>query len=297
MSRVWRWLLLLGMVATAAAGSDPVTSDPSKIDTKHPAGMAEVAIHSHGSRLNGMVYLAQGQGPHPTVVLLHGFPGNEKNLDVAQAMRRAGFNVLFFHYRGSWGSEGDFSFSHGLEDVAAALAFLRTEKAQAAYRIDARRLTLVGHSMGGFMALQAAAKDRSVRCVVSIAGVNLASWGAVASRNAETAASVAAALDGGTGPLQGTSGEQLRDELVANVEAFDVLRLAATFKKRPVLLVGGRRDAVVPVDAHHQPLSRALKSAGVSMLTEKILDTDHAFSDQRIALTRTVVDWLDQACR
>ena len=39
------------------------------------------------------------------VLLLHGFPGNEKNLDLAQDLRADGFNVLFFHYRGAWGSE------------------------------------------------------------------------------------------------------------------------------------------------------------------------------------------------
>lgn len=55
----------------------------------------EINFESHGNRLNGIVYLANGAGPHPTVVLLHGFPGNEKNLDLAQALRRDGFNVLF----------------------------------------------------------------------------------------------------------------------------------------------------------------------------------------------------------
>ena len=47
-----------------------------------------------------------GAGRRPTVVLLHGLPGNEKNLDLAQAIRRAGWNVVTFNYRGSWGSPG-----------------------------------------------------------------------------------------------------------------------------------------------------------------------------------------------
>ncbi|MDO8912512.1 MAG: hypothetical protein Q8N10_08825 [Phenylobacterium sp.] len=32
--------------------------------------------------------------------------GNEKNLDLAQAVRRAGWNAVTFNYRGSWGSPG-----------------------------------------------------------------------------------------------------------------------------------------------------------------------------------------------
>src|SRR6476619_3429092 len=82
-------------------------------------------IPSHGAKLNALLYIAEGAGPHPVVVLLHGFPGNERNLDLAQDIRRAGWDVLYFNYRGSWGTLGDFSFSHGIEDVAAAVAYLR----------------------------------------------------------------------------------------------------------------------------------------------------------------------------
>jgi pimeloyl-ACP methyl ester carboxylesterase len=56
--------------------------------------------------MNALFYLAGGPGPHPTIVLLHGFPGNEQNLDLAQSIRRAGWNVLTLHYRGAWGSPG-----------------------------------------------------------------------------------------------------------------------------------------------------------------------------------------------
>src|SRR6478609_9465849 len=79
-----------------------------------PASMDELAIPSHGSRMNGLVYLASGAGPHPVVVFLHGYPGNEKNLDLAQAVRRAGFDAVYFDYRGTWGSGGTFLFGHGL---------------------------------------------------------------------------------------------------------------------------------------------------------------------------------------
>src|SRR4051812_45063848 len=79
------------------------------------ASMVTMQIPSHGSPMNGLVYVAAGAGPHPVVILLHGFPGNERNLDLAQDMRRAGWDVLFFNYRGSWGTPGDFSFSHSME--------------------------------------------------------------------------------------------------------------------------------------------------------------------------------------
>ena len=100
----------LSLAQVSRRPADPVTADPAPgVDTAYPPSTEELAFQSQGSRLNGFFDLANGKGPHPTVILLHGFPGNERNLDLAQALRRAGMNVLFFHYRGAWGSGGTFS--------------------------------------------------------------------------------------------------------------------------------------------------------------------------------------------
>ena len=63
--------------------------------------MVVLHIPSHGVLINGVVYTPAGAGPHPTIVICHGLPGNEKNLDLAQAVRRAGWNAVTFNYRGS----------------------------------------------------------------------------------------------------------------------------------------------------------------------------------------------------
>ena len=67
--------------------------------------------------MNALLFVAGGKGPHPTVILMHGLPGNERNLDLAQAIRRAGWDVLTFTYRGAWGSPGDFSIANAMEDT------------------------------------------------------------------------------------------------------------------------------------------------------------------------------------
>ncbi|MCB1685750.1 MAG: hypothetical protein KDI31_14745, partial [Pseudomonadales bacterium] len=100
---------------------DPVTQDNPETDREAPPGLIAPQIFSQGAQMNALLYTANGPGPHPTVLLLHGFPGNEKNLDLAQALRRAGFNVLFFHYRGAWGSDGDYSLPGVLDDIVTAL--------------------------------------------------------------------------------------------------------------------------------------------------------------------------------
>src|ERR1700761_5031884 len=138
-----------------------VIFDP-RADKAHPPAMADVRIDSHGSAMNAVLYTAGGAMPHPAVVLFHGFPGNEQNLDLAQAIRRAGFTVLTLHYRGSWGSPGKFSFTNALEDSDAALAFMRDPATVAKYNLDPRRIFVIGHSMGGMMTASATAHDPRV---------------------------------------------------------------------------------------------------------------------------------------
>ena len=97
-----------------------IFTDPPP-DKAHPAKMTVVHIPTHDLLINGVVYQASGAGVHPTIVICHGLPGNEKNLDLAQAARRAGWNAVTFNYRGSWGSPGSFRFAQTPEDAAAVL--------------------------------------------------------------------------------------------------------------------------------------------------------------------------------
>src|SRR5450759_1188284 len=82
-----------------------IYTDPPR-DSAHPARMEVLHIPSGGVKINGVAYLASGAGLHPTFVFFHGLPGNEKNLDIAQAVRRGGWNAITVNYRGSWGSPG-----------------------------------------------------------------------------------------------------------------------------------------------------------------------------------------------
>jgi len=63
--------------------------------------MEDLAAASHGARTNCFMHPAAGAGPHPTMLLLHGYPGTERNLDSAQALRRAGYSALYVDYRGN----------------------------------------------------------------------------------------------------------------------------------------------------------------------------------------------------
>lgn len=279
------------------AATDAVVTDPAEVDADDPPAMRELSFESSGSKLNGLIYLANGPGPHPTVVLLHGYAGNERNLDLAQAMRRAGFDVLYFNYRGSWGSGGEFSSSNAVADVAAALATLR-ERADE-YRVDPGRLILIGHSFGGFTAAMGTLNDPDVRCLGFIAGANLGAFGARAATDAEMRAALGEGLgrdmDYEGGPIEAEP-EAVVADIVDHAAQFDVALRAPELVGRPVLLVAGERDEQAEKSLHNDPFLAALRDAGHDRLTEVVFDDDHYFSAHRIALARVVVNWLQSEC-
>jgi len=276
-----------------APGADPVTSDPPRPDSANPASLAELEIESMGARMNGLFYLASGPGPHPVVILLHGFPGNERNLDLAQAIRRTGTNVLFFNYRGAWGSGGRFSFANSLDDVAAAVHFARSAESVRQYHSDPERVVLLGHSMGGWLAILGAAADSSIKCAGALDYWNVGSDGRLMRADKREDSLFTAYADWLTargGPLRADSGRTLTSEIKEHAEDWDVDSSAKSLRTRPVLLIS------TTVNPYRATFTAALESAGARKVTAVNWKSDHSFSALRIKLARTVAEWLHRSC-
>jgi len=287
--------LPLGSLALALAAplsaqglSPAVVADPP-VDAQVPAEMAAFQLPSHGAMLNAVFYLAAGKGPHPTMLLLHGFPGNEQNLDLAQAVRRAGWNVLTLHYRGSWGSPGTFSFAHCAEDADAAVAFLRSPEAAAKYRIDPGRIVVAGHSMGGMMAARATADDKQVAGLILIDAWDIAADGRrMKADPAYVAQNRREELDGDMPPLSGTSENAIVAEIEAQSPALDLVPTTRAVLPRPMLILGAERAGGPDM----RKLAAATQAAGGKDVDLIVMPTDHPFSDHRLALADAVVRWL-----
>lgn len=268
-----------------------ITTDPAP-EAAHPAAMESFQLPSHGAQLNALLYIAAGAGPHPTVVLLHGFPGNEKNLDLAQVLRRAGWNVLYFDYRGSWGSPGDFSFTHCIEDAQAAVAWLRDPVNAAKYRVDPQTLVLVGHSMGGMIAIEAGAQDTGIKAIVGISAADFSLSSILhlppGSRNVAAPHLAKSLAAEGMAPLAGTSPEALASEILKNAAEWDFVSQASRLTTRPVLLITAN-DGLRGVN---EALATAIQQSGGKLVTTVHFDTDHAYSDHRIALESAVLNGL-----
>lgn len=282
---------IAGLSAPAQQLPTALTTDPP-LDKAHPAAMEAFQIPSHGAQLNAIAYLAEGEGPHPVVIVLHGFPGNEKNLDLAQAIRRAGWNAIFFDYRGSWGSPGAFSFAHSIDDTAAAIAYLRDPANAARLRTDPKRIVLVGHSMGGFMAAYAGSHDPAILGIGLISAANMKDWAGgdlPADHEAANRARLVKSLaDNDILPLAGCTAESLADEMLSHRKQWNFVDYASLFANRPLLIITSD-DGLAPPAGH---LAAAVRAAGDTHVTEAHFATDHAYSGQRIALEAAVLNWL-----
>jgi len=278
-------LLILTALAVAAQSVPPAIFTDPPADKAHPAKMTVIHIPTHGVLINGVVYQPTGAGPHPTIVICHGLPGNEKNLDLAQALRRAGWNAVTFNYRGSWGSPGNFRFEQTLEDANAVLAFLRANAATLG--IDTRRIVLAGHSMGGWVVAHTAAQDHGDK-VPGVIGAILISAADMGRSGMRPPDRLLKSMADDMESLNGVTAESMAAEVRDNAQAFRMENAAAGLAQIPLLALTAD-DGLAPDST---ALVNAIAAKGGHQTTVKHFATDHSFSDHRIALESEIINWL-----
>jgi dipeptidyl aminopeptidase/acylaminoacyl peptidase len=239
-------------------------------------GITGVTFDSDGHRLLGTLYLARGTASKPTALLLHGCPGLEQNADLAVTLRDRGWNSLVFHYRGCWGSAGPYDLRTIPRDVTAAVDYLHGGGHPG---VDAGRLAVIGHSLGGWAAVLAAAADPRLRAVaiygtaVHLAGIELD----------ETQICREFTRFLATTPAEFV---RQRDEASAHL---DPAGAVASISPRPLLVVHGTDDRWVPAEqarrlhAHARQPCRYVEIAGAN----------HDFAWHRAQLRDLVAGWLD----
>ena len=279
-------LLLAGSIVLMAVPVAATPAIPAAIftdpvhDPKHPARMEVLHIPSGDVALNGVAYLAAGPGSHPTLVILHGLPGNEKNLDLAHAVRRTGWNAVTFNYRGSWGSPGNYRFAGNLEDLTAVLGYLRDPANAAKLGIDPGRIALAGHSMGGWVAAMIAEHDRKLMGTALISAANMGGLRLGHVRGAAFMADNRESL--------AATAQAMADEVEQLQPRFDWLPQAAGLASRPLLVLSSDDGLAPGTDA----LATVVRGVRGSRVTTVHVATDHGWSDRRIRLESEVIRWL-----
>ncbi len=215
---------------------------PFELRVKHE----DVDFHSDdGLHLRGWWF----ESEQPTERVLIGLTGRRVAKDsligIGTGLWRAGNHVLVFDFRGRGESQsGPQSVGHHeLADVRAAIRFVRERRPQA-------KIGLFGFSMGGALAICAAAEDAGIRAVMAdsaFTGLD------------DVLASSFAALR-----LPGRWLTPLANLMNAAVYGYDLrerrpLGVVARIPPRPVLLIHGAHDSTVPVH-HAKQLYEAARS-------------------------------------
>lgn len=129
-----------------------------------------------GVRLAATFTHPPGRGPFPAVLLIVGAGYQNRDADVyqhklhlvlADDLARRGLAVLRYDKRGIGGSTGEFSKAGEddlIADAAAAMRYLESRN-----DVDHRRIGIIGHSQGGYIAPRVAVRDPAVAFLVLIA--------------------------------------------------------------------------------------------------------------------------------
>lgn len=223
----------------------------------------DVSIPSGDTTLSARVLDGVGEGARPAIVLFNGFPAGPNIPRIATDLQEAGYTVLLPQYRGTGASGGVITLEHSRADGAAAVAWL---KQAAVSGSDASKIGVIGVSYGGWVALQTAADDHSIRCAVALVpadmGVIGARWGSDAEyRSAWKTDLDSIAADPASARFGPDGAEGFMNAITGEAGKSGLAQRAADLADRPIFVAGGRRDPAAPFADHYVPLVEALREA------------------------------------
>lgn len=190
----------------------------------------EVTFKSEdGTKLHGWFIQNHGDDRKGTVVYSHGNAGAiGHHLGFITWASSAGYQILMYDYRGFGESEGSVERKGIVEDVNAAVKYVKSRK-----DVDSEKVFSFGHSLGGAKSIAALGgeKRESVVGVISFAGFS--SYQKIAQRMA---------------------GEIALNLVTEELSPRDYV---AKISPTPLLIVHGDQDAVVPVEHGRELFGKA----------------------------------------
>ena len=278
-------LSFLLLVSTKAfSQSESIVLSDLKWDVSSPASSTELFIPSGNSMIAGLIYSANGLQKHPTLLLLHGYPGNERNLDIAQVVRSHGWNVIYFDYRGSWGSQGKFSFKNSVEDVVNVVAFCNTY--QDSLKIDTSNIVLFGHSLGGWVVLKALQELPTIKKGFALSTWNIGNVYKNVTTEKEMLRLANDPKTGGKYFVLNTSLKDLYTPVLQGQTYFNLLNDTKSLADKQIIMI----------DEHEKnsQLADKMKESNKSYFDYSVWQTDHVFTNKRASLINKVLEFLEK---
>jgi alpha-beta hydrolase superfamily lysophospholipase len=214
----------------------------------HSMRVISLKIISGSLELSGEAYIPQeGEKPYPAAMLCHGIsagpynPAERSWPELAEKFCRAGFVSMIFNFRGAGKSQGNFDMLDWCSDLQAALDnLLKIEEA------DKERVYVLGSSAGGAAGIYTAAHDKRIAGLVTM--------GCPAVFSFIKADAVEATIDHfrNVGIIKDRDFPSSREEWLKHFQTVNPLNWVPSIAPRPLLLMHGDKDDVVPVEQAYQ---------------------------------------------
>ena len=266
------------------AQSDSIVLRDVSWNGTSPAGSTELFIPSANALLAGFIYKANGAQKHSTLLLLHGYPGNERNLDLAQVVRSHGWNVIYVDYRGSWGSQGKFSFKNCVDDAINVVSFCK--KYQDSLQIDTSNIVLFGHSMGGWVCLKAIQQLPTIKKAFILSGWDIYhQYKRQLTGTDLTAFNINPDTLGKYYVLNGSLKERF-EPVIKRDDYYNLEKNIQSLKGKQIIML----------DEHdrNKKIAEAIENLNPPFFKYYVWQTDHAFTNKRVALMNMLLSFLDR---
>jgi len=242
-------------------------------------------LNSEGERLIGDLDLPATKSPSFMVIICHGFLGTRhgggRAVTLARRLATAGFGVFRFDFAGSGESEGDFAratLTKNVDDLTCALNYLEGEGFQ--------NFLLLGRSFGGNAVLACAANDSRVRGVclwsssVDMIPVLKRIIGEEKFRQLEEGETVTWS--------DGLRTYSKHPGFLEDLRKYQMRDLVARISPRPLLIVHGEEDQLVPVTDARE----LFQAAGEPKELVVLPGGDHHLKDCLEQAIQVTLNWL-----
>jgi cephalosporin-C deacetylase-like acetyl esterase len=241
----------------------------------------DITFKSKGNNLLGRTYRPAEDGKYPAVAICHGYPGDTKNMDLAERLALEDIAVLVFFYQGAWGSEGTYRFTNLVTSTEDAVKHLKSLS-----YVDEKRVGLVSHSMGAVPLSNVMSKDKSIKAGVLMSPAsNISKWLAeevvdnIFKRFVEMA----------KGKLAYGCKDEYKTDMMNAAKELNPMDKVAEIKAPILVTVGSADNVTVPDDC------KALYEKATPPKSWSLIDgADHGFSEHRYPLQEKILEWLKE---
>ena len=244
-------------------------------------------LQSNGLKLAAEVYIPAGDRPRPGLCICHGIPAVSHNPEdkgysiLAQKFCAAGFVTLIFNFRGAGTSEGNFDILGWSRDLQAAVDFICHLE-----RVDRSYICLLGFSGGAAVSVYVAAHDSRISSLAACACP--ADFASLSSKE-DIMSDLQHFRD--IGVIRDKDFPPSLQEWMKGFETISPIQWIDKISPRPLLLLHGDGDEVVPVKHAHELYQKAEEPKELRIIPGAM----HKLRLEETAMA-AALDWLKARC-